>query len=61
MIVHFRPETKMKTEKNYSFSAENENGTGSKQIMQQHIIMKFSILSSATVLTFNAKYQNVWH
>ena len=45
--------------KNYSFSAENENEneTGSKQIKQQDIVMKFSIKSSATVLTFNAKYK----
>ena len=27
----------------FTFSAENENETGSKQIKQQHIIMKFSI------------------
>jgi len=41
MIVHSQPETE--TKKNYSFSAKNENETGSKQIKQQRIIMKFSI------------------
>jgi len=39
-------------EKRYSFSAENE--TESNQIKQQHMIMKFSVWSSATVLTFSA-------
>jgi len=40
-------------EKRYSFSAKNENE--SNQIKQQHMIMKLSVWSFATVLTFNAK------
>jgi len=42
-------------EKRCSFSAENENKTESNQIKHQHMIMKFLVWLSATVLTFNAK------
>ena len=51
----FSARNRNENEKRYSFSAENENETESNQIKHQHMIIKFSVWSSATVLTFNAK------
>ena len=70
-VLRFRLKTKPSAENEYSFSARNRNKkenflyflskneteTGSKQFMQQHMMIKLSVQSSATMLhlTFSSK------